>query len=155
MRVPEGFEGAMWRSYLHALQIIDVAEINLGYTVVVRGQHETEEAVRRLLLFIPACRVIPNHEVLGDPIDVLIGCSVPELIDVLPLIRREGKVVLTCEAEEEESLDIYSTIHRNGLTVCTVNVNDGLGRNIESLSERFCRFLGRFDELYSETKDNQ
>ena len=145
--IPPGYESAVWRVYLLALYLVDMAQINLGHTVVVAGRHQLDCAIKNLLSCRSICQVIPPEGINGESVDAFIGCAMPVLSEALSVMRERGVVVVTCAGEGEESLDVYSTIHRGGLNVYTPRVESDFGHKVDDLSERLRRVANRFETV--------
>ena len=64
--MPPSCENATWEVYLAALHTIDVAQVNLGHTVVVAGDHEIDMAVKDLLRCVDLCRIVQVTRLTKD-----------------------------------------------------------------------------------------
>ena len=147
VQVFQGYESVLWGIYLIAIHIVDQARLNLGYSVLAEGDHLIDDVIKTLLGCLRGIRILSPENAGQEPVDVFIGCSMPTLIGALPMMSRRGTIVLSCSGGSEQSLNVYSTIHRNGLKIYGASFGDDFLIRIPSLSQRLHGLMVRFGHM--------
>ncbi len=145
---PPGYESTLWGVYLIAMHLADQAQLNLGYSVAVEGSHLIDDAIRTLLSCQKSIRIVSSGRENGLSVDTFIGCSLPALARVLPTMSRYGMIFLPCSNfSDAQNLNIYSTIHRNGLRVYAAKLGYNMIHQLPKLNQRLQRLMTRCGHL--------
>jgi hypothetical protein len=140
--VSANFSDVRMVHFLVGMASIDLVSPNLGSRLAVDGVHPVDSAIRKLLERASGVSLVSGRDDLADEsVDAFIGCDLGALILSLPSIRRGGDVVLTCIPEQDDRLDIYSSLHRKGLHFRSLDLGRDLLENLPSLLDRFARLL--------------
>ena len=123
-----------------ALALSDLADLNLGSRVLISGGHVLDSRIADLVGGVAGVVTVSLADQIDDEsVDAFIGCDLPSLVGALPKLRRGAVIVITCDFDGDERLDLYGTLHRNGLSVRSIDprrhVIDEL-TNLVSRSER-------------------
>ena len=84
---------------------------------------------------------------------MFIGCSARDLVSALPFMRKNGLAVIPCPVSDHQRLDIYSTLHRKGLSLVASDLAGGNADLLSKTSDRLNRMMIRYgglDEAYQE-----
>ncbi len=131
---------------LVALVVIDACRLNLGSRVLIAGNDSLDQALSQLLS--AAGGIETEHFDASDRIesqlDAIFGCELKIVADHLHRIRNGGKLVPTCEIQQDERIDIYSLVHRKGLQVTGVAVHETMGEQFHDLVRRLNTLIQRY-----------
>jgi len=131
-----------WAHYLVGLAFSDLATLNLGSRVIVGGAHRLDLAIGEIVSLASGFRAVSAQDGLEhESIEAFIGCDVRELVRSASYLRPGGSVVVTCDTNSDDRLDLYSSLHRKGLRFRSLDVQRDLVERLPLLVARFERFL--------------
>jgi len=122
------------------LALVDLAELNLGTRVILGGDHLLDSKVEEIVdcaAGVTKLRAEDPHD--QESVDAFIGCDLVTLVGSLPLMRRGAVIVTTCDFENDERLDLYSTLHRKGMRVKTLDTGRMVINELPTLVSRLER----------------
>ena len=129
--------------YLVGLAIADLAELNLGSNLAITGNHLIDQAISELASLSPGLNISSDTEQPREnSVDVIVGCNTKDILRLLPAIRDGGAIVLTCNSNADGRLNFYTSLHRKGLHIRSIDVKHDV---IDRLSE----LMARLENIFS------
>ena len=120
--------------------LTDLAELNLGTRVILGGDHLLDSMVEEIVDYASGVtKLSANDRYDEESVDAFVGCDLMRLVRSMPSMRRGAVIVITCDFEIDERLDLYNTLHRKGMRVKTLDARRKVINELPALVSRLER----------------